>query len=476
MVKWSIIEYCGLTENSSCGYCKNAGHKASLGTESGIVDPDEGDSVSFGVWAHSLSPDNYQALLDKGWRRSGKYIYKPTMEKTCCPQYTIRLDSTKFILSKSQRKVLRQMNEFLRNDVKPKVKVREEAPMDAHPASSSSTSEKKPHEKGDISLKKVDKTENPVQKKKEMRRQRCFDRWRAKGLNVEEMKKARAAKEEARRRTVESYILEPDEKWKHKLEVKLVRTNAPEFKERYDESYLLFEKYQRIIHKDDDSSKAGYKRFLVDTPLFDDEILRPSSSSYATGSYHQWYILDGHLIAVGVIDILPRCVSSKYMYYDPDYAFLSLGTYTALREIAFTREVMKHRPETRYYYMGYYISTCPKMRYKGKFRPSELLCDRSFQWVPLDECQRLLKANKDKFTIFRPNDSPAEMQTREQLLLLVDGKILPYADIADLAPSLKKVADLPAVKEKLDSFASRIGNDMNGLILFLSEFQDVDSD
>ncbi|KIH68197.1 hypothetical protein ANCDUO_01472 [Ancylostoma duodenale] len=48
MVKWSIIEYCGLTEKSSCGYCKNAGHKASLGTENGVEDPDEGDSVSFG--------------------------------------------------------------------------------------------------------------------------------------------------------------------------------------------------------------------------------------------------------------------------------------------------------------------------------------------------------------------------------------------------------------------------------------------
>ncbi|RCN40472.1 Arginine-tRNA-protein transferase [Ancylostoma caninum] len=479
MVKWSIIEYCGLTEKSSCGYCKNAGHKASLGTENGVEDPDEGDSVSFGhiagVWAHGLSCDNYQKLLDKGWRRSGKYIYKPTMERTCCPQYTIRLDSTKFILSRSQRRVLRQMNEFLKNDVRPRSSVREEQPMETVAASSSTAPQQKPHDGSNNSSKKVDKTDNPVQKKKEMRRQRCFARWREKGLDVEEMKRARAAKEEARRRTVESYILEPDDSWKHRLEVKLVRTSSQEFKERYDESFLLFEKYQKIIHKDNDSSKAGFKRFLVDTPLFDDEILRPPPGPYTTGSYHQWYILDGRLLAVGVIDILPRCVSSKYMYYDPDYAFLSLGTYTALREIAFTREVMKHRPDIKYYYMGYYISTCPKMRYKGKFRPSELLCDRSFQWVPLNECDRMLNDNDNKFTVFRPNETPAEMQTRDQLVLLVDGKILPYADICDLAPSLKEVADSEEVKEKLDAFASRIGSDMSGLILYLSDFQDIDT-
>ena len=37
------------------------------------------------------------------------------------------------------------------------------------------------------------------------------------------------------------------------------------------------------------------------------------------------------LIAVGVLDILPRCVSSVYFFYDPDYSFLSLGVYSALR-------------------------------------------------------------------------------------------------------------------------------------------------
>lgn len=31
-------------------------------------------------------------------------------------------------------------------------------------------------------------------------------------------------------------------------------------------------------------------------------------------------------------------------------------------------------PSLRYYYMGYYIHTCPKMRYKADYTPSELLC------------------------------------------------------------------------------------------------------
>lgn len=49
------------------------------------------------------------------------------------------------------------------------------------------------------------------------------------------------------------------------------------------------------------------------------------------GSFHQQYILDGKIIAVGVIDILSNSTSSVYLYYDPAYSFLSLGTYSSLR-------------------------------------------------------------------------------------------------------------------------------------------------
>ncbi|MGH0115833.1 UNVERIFIED_CONTAM: hypothetical protein FKN15_054189 [Acipenser sinensis] len=82
------------------------------------------------------------------------------------------------------------------------------------------------------------------------------------------------------------------------------------------------------------------------------------------GSFHQQYCLNGKIIAVGVIDILPACVSSVYLYYDPDYSGMSLGVYSALRELAFTRQLHEKAPRLRYYYMGFYIHSCSKMRYK----------------------------------------------------------------------------------------------------------------
>jgi arginine-tRNA-protein transferase len=83
---------------SECGYCKN-----------------ESTSQSFGIWAYRLTVDQYQLMLDKGWRRSGHYLYKPNLENTCCPTYTIRLDVLKFEASKGQLKVIKKMQKFLYN-------------------------------------------------------------------------------------------------------------------------------------------------------------------------------------------------------------------------------------------------------------------------------------------------------------------------------------------------------------------------
>ena len=43
------------------------------------------------------------------------------------------------------------------------------------------------------------------------------------------------------------------------------------------------------------------------------------------------------LVAVGVLDVLPSGVSSVYFFYDPDYKHLSLGKFSALKEIEFCR-------------------------------------------------------------------------------------------------------------------------------------------
>ena len=104
------------------------------------------------------------------------------------------------------------------------------------------------------------------------------------------------------------------------------------------------------------------------------------------GSHHQHYLInDKYLFAVGVVDILPQCMSSVYSFYDPVLSdALSLGKLTALYEIEWVKRAQRFRPRLKYYYLGYYIHSCQKMRYKAEYKPSELCCPARNQWVDFE--------------------------------------------------------------------------------------------
>lgn len=85
-------------------------------------------------------------------------------------------------------------------------------------------------------------------------------------------------------------------------------------------------------------------------------------------------------MAVGVLDLMPHAVSSVYLFYDPDYGHHDWGKISALREIALAIE-----GGYEFYYMGYYIHSCVKMRYKGRYQPTSVLDPETYEWNLLDQ-------------------------------------------------------------------------------------------
>ncbi|XP_003787152.1 arginyl-tRNA--protein transferase 1 isoform X5 [Otolemur garnettii] len=439
----SVVEYKGVKAGYHCGYC----------------DSEEG-KASWGMWAHSLTAQDYQDLIDRGWRRSGKYVYKPVMNQTCCPQYTIRCRPLQFQPSKSHKKVLKKMLKFLAKGEISKGNCEDE-PMDStmddavagdfalinkldiqcdlktlsDDLKESFDSEEK---KGRNSKKEgsneliqsqnveeklgsgepshsvkvhtvpkpgkgADLSKPPCRKAKEIRKER-------KRLKL--MQQNPAGELQTQSQTPSLFPSKPKsnqpksledlifgslpEDASHKLEVRLVPVSFedPEFKSSFSQSFSLYVKYQMAIHQDppDECGKTEFTRFLCSSPLEAEN--PPNGPDCGYGSFHQQYWLDGKIIAVGVVDILPYCVSSVYLYYDPDYSFLSLGVYSALREIAFTRQLHEKTSQLSYYYMGFYIHSCPKMKYKGQYRPSDLLCPETYVWVPIEQCLPSLENSK----------------------------------------------------------------------------------
>ena len=190
------------------------------------------------------------------------------------------------------------------------------------------------------------------------------------------------------------------------------------------------------IHNDteDECDEKMYRRFLCDSPLMPKQGAAGWPCDY--GSYHHQYRLDGKLIAVGVIDFLPKCLSSVYTFYDPDFNFLSLGVYTALRELELTRQMYLKEPQNFHYYcMGYYVHACQKMRYKGQYYPSYLLCPESYQFIPIETCRPKLDACR----YARLNDEatpPEDVSTWvDKVLVLFQRMIMPYAVYRAIAGS-----------------------------------------
>ena len=486
----SISEYfykAGGPKGHRCGYCGS-----------------KDTNVSNGMWTHYLTCEDYQGLINRGWRRCGKYCYKPVMDRTCCPLYTIRCEATRFRVSKSQKKVLKKANEFLVNGERTKSPAgtsEQQASRSTVEKDISSDSRRSNPKEPTVKAPKTfrpgggtDPDKPPCMKAKVLRREQKLKKLAAReGMETPGGERqpsstaegttdqsARGKSPEAAAQEVAPSFLEigPDGKkplemflslpasdkpLAHKLNMKFIRSSppSPEFKTTFKESYALYKKYQMSVHHDseDECDEEQFQRFLCESPLIPKE--GPGEWPCGYGSYHQQYFMDGKLIMVGVIDILPNCLSSVYVYYDPDYAFLTPGVYSALREMEMTRALYCHNPEFKFYYMGYYVHKCQKMRYKRNYYPSYLLCPESYNFTPIEPCLPKL----DVRTYSRLNEQETAPEVVESwldnTLVLFQRQKMPYAIFKALCGSTHDV--------KVKEYASFVGPEVaSRMLLFLN--------
>ncbi|KAH9278606.1 Arginyl-tRNA--protein transferase 1 [Echinococcus granulosus] len=396
--------------------------------------------------AGEITAQDYKLLMDNGWRRSGIMMRKTNNRKSCCPTYALRCDAENFRFTKAQKKVLRALDKYLKSgktskdeeDTLPEDGCREGHPVDPKdfPNNIQNASLEASIDSGFYSRGKGDpySTRRPGSARRR-RWQALQDRMarRAEKLGVsyetileEYLVRRRRRLDKNKPKELEEYLesMHGEAKAAHSIDVRMYScsTRCPEFEATLDEEFKLYSAYQVAVHNDppEKLKRKSFTRFLVDSPL----VVRalPCSSTVASsstrycahdaeaeasgapqfGTYHQQYWLDGEkLVAVGVIDLVPGCLSSVYFFYDPAYAFLRLGTYSALREIAFVRQlhcthgrVVPAYADFTQYYMGFYVHACQKMLYKNQYLPSYLACPETYAWVALEKCQHLLDRSK----------------------------------------------------------------------------------
>jgi arginine-tRNA-protein transferase len=132
-----------------------------------------------------------------------------------------------------------------------------------------------------------------------------------------------------------------------------------------DDKFDLFHRYLDAQHdKTMGRTFETFRDFLYDSP---------------TQTIEFSYFLGRRLVGVSLADRCPNGLSSVYMYFEPDCAARSLGTYSVLWEMDYGR-----REGLSYYYLGYHVAGCGKMSYKSRFHPYQILVGDD-RWVTFRE-------------------------------------------------------------------------------------------
>jgi arginine-tRNA-protein transferase len=120
------------------------------------------------------------------------------------------------------------------------------------------------------------------------------------------------------------------------------------------EKFQLYSRYIAQRHDKDSDDPESFVEFLYESPTDTLEFTYRAP--------------DGRLIGVGICDLTPEALSSVYFFFDPDESCRSLGVFSALEEIAAARRLGR-----AFYYLGFWVANSPKMSYKNRFGPCELL-------------------------------------------------------------------------------------------------------
>jgi len=138
-------------------------------------------------------------------------------------------------------------------------------------------------------------------------------------------------------------------------------------------------------------------------------------------------------------------MSSVYFMYKKKWERFSLGKVSALREAALAREIHDAGvPSMTSLYMGFYIYSCAKMRYKGDYAPSYLLDPEAYAWFPLKECTPLLE--KHRYGCFsKPEHSLDEDPGPEEVVDDFPPEVLAEINLLDSISSRTQTANVSSV-------------------------------
>ncbi|ESW96441.1 hypothetical protein KL918_000394 [Ogataea parapolymorpha] len=280
-----------------CGYChgKKDGSRKSYSLQSYEEAYDAGtrpfdeypNSSTICCHVYSCTPEIYELMMNRGFRRSGSFLYRPDLLRNCCRLYTIRSNIKLLKVNKEHRHNVNRFVRFI--------------------TGKESTNKNKP-----------------------------FDLKTAL-LGAE-------TRTTSFKTVIGPAIFSPEKYALYKKYQTTIHNDDPNEVSEKGFKRFLCQSFFPELYSDFRSSEYwsklnSWREFEV-TDIEGEQV---------EGPVHECYYIDDKLVAIGVLDILPTSVSSVYFIWDPDYAHLGLGTLSALRELVLTEQLGKEYYYLGYY-------------------------------------------------------------------------------------------------------------------------------
>ena len=124
------------------------------------------------------------------------------------------------------------------------------------------------------------------------------------------------------------------------------------------EQYTLLMQYLNSRHSDGSMVDMTFEEYR--------EMVESSTVNTNIIEYRKF--IDNKLLAVALTDQMSDGLSMVYSFYNPHEVARGLGNYIIVRHIEYCQD-----HNIPYVYLGYWVKESPKMAYKSRFRPLEML-------------------------------------------------------------------------------------------------------
>lgn len=123
------------------------------------------------------------------------------------------------------------------------------------------------------------------------------------------------------------------------------------------EQFDLLQRYLNHRHADGGMNNMDFSRYemMVEECASETEIT-------------EFRMSDGTLVAATLVDHLSDGMSLVYSFFDPDLNNRSMGNFMILTHLQMCKD-----QNSPYLYLGYWVPDSPKMSYKARFHPAQIL-------------------------------------------------------------------------------------------------------